>query len=176
MRPSACQRLFEEDQRGRAPIRKCTVASCPLSTASRFRKAFTQPHWAHRRRSPSAVRRPPLLTPHAAEHRRTSPLSSSRRAMRVRPVATTPQDMPTQKNTTRPGARRVVLARHVAPVLARAHAVPPLARPAPRGRPRAHAAGEAPAVRCGQLCSAASRCAQSTLQQVLQPYTPHAPR
>lgn len=31
-------------------------------------------------------------------------------------------------------------------------------------------------VRCGQLCSAASRCAQSTLQQVLQPYTPHAPR
>ena len=56
MRPSACQRLFEEDQRGRAPIRKCTVASCPLSTASRFRKAFTQPHWAHRRRSPSLVR------------------------------------------------------------------------------------------------------------------------
>lgn len=97
MRPSACQRLFEEDQRGRAPIRKCTVASCPLSTASRFRKAFTQPHWAHRRRSPSAVRRPPLLTPHAVEHRRTSPLSSSRRAMRVRPVATTPQDMPTHK-------------------------------------------------------------------------------
>ena len=44
VRPSACQALFDEDQRGRPPIAKSTIRWSPLTTASRFKHAFTQPH------------------------------------------------------------------------------------------------------------------------------------
>ena len=44
--PSACQALFDGDT-GRPKVQKCSVIACPLRTTSRFRGAYTQPHWAH---------------------------------------------------------------------------------------------------------------------------------
>ena len=44
--PSSCQKLFDEDTR-RPAVVKCTVIACPTRTTSLFRRAYTQPHWAH---------------------------------------------------------------------------------------------------------------------------------
>ncbi|KAL1528889.1 hypothetical protein AB1Y20_010212 [Prymnesium parvum] len=53
--PSSCQPLFDGDP-SRPAVRKCTIASCPLHTASRFTRATTQMHWAHQ--SPHFLRLP----------------------------------------------------------------------------------------------------------------------
>ena len=46
LQPSGCQGLFDSDPR-RPKVTKCTVAGCPIRTASSFSDARTQPHWAH---------------------------------------------------------------------------------------------------------------------------------
>ena len=46
VQPSSCQLMFDGDK-SRPKVRKCTVAGCPLRTASRFTDSRTQPHWAH---------------------------------------------------------------------------------------------------------------------------------
>ncbi|KAL3902249.1 MAG: hypothetical protein SGPRY_012145 [Prymnesium sp.] len=56
MLPSSCQKLFDDDTT-RPRVRKCTVASCPLRTVSRFTSGLTQTHWAHQ--SPAFLELPP---------------------------------------------------------------------------------------------------------------------
>ena len=46
LQPSSCQALFDDD-RNRPQVKKCTIVSCPLHTASVFGNSYTQPHWAH---------------------------------------------------------------------------------------------------------------------------------
>ena len=46
MRPSSCQALFDGDTT-RPEVTKCTIVACPLRTHSRFRRGYTQMHWAH---------------------------------------------------------------------------------------------------------------------------------
>jgi len=46
LRPSSCQSLFDHEP-NRQRVVRCTMAACPLRTASQFRDGFTQPHWAH---------------------------------------------------------------------------------------------------------------------------------